>query len=438
MATADDAATVLEQFCHDVANLPAEIAHLLEEIKAKDELIAQCRDNINSRDNTLQRHIKAAGSHVKHPKEDAFVKLIHENFDRMEGLQKEKITLSQKAMIVLERQIKRFDVKLRDLQATDQFPRDASLPSLLQASAANIAPPLSSGMSTPLQSVSVNTAQGTGANIANAAVARLSGTSRAASGTTTPNPILNQAHLTAPSARPARDTSADAAKRRRLNSNVSGTAPTQSSNLRQSSLGPTTTPQVTTPAQTSRAGSAQPAKPAAAKKVPGTKKGALPSTASTSAAGRKRVRTSMLPGKKGDRRRQLARDRGGRGSPSASPTPSDSHASTSPSPSAQPSQEGASDKKKQSSVKHKSEPVSDGEDAAAAENGEEDDTEVYCTCQRTSFGDMIGCDNLDCKYQWFHWTCVGLKETPAGEWLCPSCRVLPKNQIRKAPADDDE
>ncbi|GAM83467.1 hypothetical protein ANO11243_014550 [Dothideomycetidae sp. 11243] len=285
MATADDAATVLEQFCHDVANLPAEIAHLLEEIKAKDEQIVQCRDTIVSRDNMLQRHVKTAGSHVKHPKEESFTKVVHDNFERMEGLQKEKLALSQKAMIVLERQIKRFDVKLRDLHATDQFPRD-------------------------------------------------------------------------------------------------------------------------------------------------------PSTSSTSAAGRKRVRTSMLPSKKGDRRRQLARDRGARGSPSASPTPSDSHASTSPSPSAQQSQEGATGEKKKhasSSVKHKSEAPSDDEDAAAVENGEDDDTEVYCSCQRTSFGDMIGCDNFDCKYQWFHWSCVGLKESPpAGEeWLCPFCRVLPKNQIRK-------
>ncbi|KAF2151738.1 hypothetical protein K461DRAFT_313573 [Myriangium duriaei CBS 260.36] len=435
MATADDAATVLEQFCHDVANLPAEIAHLLEEIKAKDELIMQGRDNIVARDNTLQRHVKSAGSHVKHPKEDAFTKVIHENYDRMEILQKEKLALSQKAMIVLERQIKRFDVKLRDLQATDQFPRDASLPSLLQPSAANIAPPLS-GMSTPLQSVSVNSAQGIAGNVANAAVARLAGTSRTASGTATPTGLLNQAHLAASAARPARESSADASKRRRLNnSSVSGNIPTQSSGLRQSSLGPTSTPQASTPGQTSRAGSAQPTKPVPARKAPGTKKGALPSTSSTSAAGRKRVRASMLPSKKGDRRRQLARDRGGRGSPSASPTPSDSHASTSPTPSQQQSQDGASDRKKQPSVKHKTEPMSDEEDVTAVENGEDDDTEVYCSCQRTSFGDMIGCDNLDCKYQWFHWTCVGLKESPEGEWLCPFCRVLPKNQIRKEPEE---
>lgn len=129
-------------------------------------------------------------------------------------------------MIVLERQIKRFDVKIRDLQVTDQFPRDATLPSLLQPSAANTVPPLS-GVSTPLQSVSVNTTQGGGANVANAAIARLNSTSRTASGTATPSAIHAQSRVNAPAARAtARDASTDASKRRRLNNSVAGsTAP---------------------------------------------------------------------------------------------------------------------------------------------------------------------------------------------------------------------
>ncbi|TKX23216.1 hypothetical protein C1H76_4282 [Elsinoe australis] len=430
MSTADDAATVLELFTHDVANLPAEIAHLLEEIKAKDEHITQCKDAVISRDNALQRHIKQHGSHVKHPKEEAFTKAINDNFDRMEVLQREKVALSEKAMVVLERQIKRFDVKLRDLQATDQFPRDPTLPTLLGPSSGNAVPPLS-GVSTPLQSTSGNAASGAGANIANAAIARLAGTARTASGTATPNPILAQPHLNVPSAgRSPRETSVDASKRRRLNASL-GSLPVASSNLRQTSTGPASTPKPGTPGASSRAGSAQPTKPSQARKMPGQKKGTLPSTSATSAAGRKRVRTSILPSKKGDRRRQLA-SRSGRGSPSASPTPSDSHASVSPTPSAQPSDVGVSERKKApGNVKHKTEPTSDDEDVTQVEAGEEDDTEVYCSCQRTSFGDMIGCDNLDCKYQWFHWSCVGLKETPDGEWLCPFCSKLPKDKIRK-------
>ena len=84
-----------------MANLPAEIAHLLEEIQAKDQQIMQCRDAITSRDNALQKHVRQMGSHVKHPKEDAFSKTILTNYDRIEILQAEKLGLSEKAMIIV-------------------------------------------------------------------------------------------------------------------------------------------------------------------------------------------------------------------------------------------------------------------------------------------------------------------------------------------------
>ncbi|KAF5010072.1 hypothetical protein FDECE_3751, partial [Fusarium decemcellulare] len=83
----------------------------------------------------------------------------------------------------------------------------------------------------------------------------------------------------------------------------------------------------------------------------------------------------------------------------------------------------------------------------------------YCLCNRVSFGTMIECDNVDvsgssttpshslstsaargnqanrqltemqnCKQEWFHLECVGLKEIPARttKWYCPECRVLLK------------
>ncbi|KAK5008352.1 hypothetical protein LTR28_004099, partial [Elasticomyces elasticus] len=100
MALAEDAASVLELFVHDVANLPAEIAHLLEEIQAKDQQIHQCRDTIAQRDNALQKWVRAHGANVRNPKEEAFSKTILANMDRAEILQAEKVALSEKAMIV--------------------------------------------------------------------------------------------------------------------------------------------------------------------------------------------------------------------------------------------------------------------------------------------------------------------------------------------------
>ncbi|KAF8906039.1 hypothetical protein CPB84DRAFT_1770903 [Gymnopilus junonius] len=49
--------------------------------------------------------------------------------------------------------------------------------------------------------------------------------------------------------------------------------------------------------------------------------------------------------------------------------------------------------------------------------------ELYCYCNRVSFGDMIACDNETCEREWFHLGCVGLTEVPEGEWYCEDCRV---------------
>jgi len=46
---------------------------------------------------------------------------------------------------------------------------------------------------------------------------------------------------------------------------------------------------------------------------------------------------------------------------------------------------------------------------------------TYCFCNRVSFGEMVGCENPDCKIEWFHFECVGLTSTPKGKWYCPDC-----------------
>lgn len=64
-------------------------------------------------------------------------------------------------------------------------------------------------------------------------------------------------------------------------------------------------------------------------------------------------------------------------------------------------------------------------------NGDDPDNNLYCFCQRVSFGEMIGCDNDDCKYEWFHWSCVGITSPPKDDevWYCPDC--APKMEKRK-------
>ncbi|KAG6783143.1 hypothetical protein POTOM_012581 [Populus tomentosa] len=54
---------------------------------------------------------------------------------------------------------------------------------------------------------------------------------------------------------------------------------------------------------------------------------------------------------------------------------------------------------------------------------------TYCFCNQVSYGDMIACDNPDCKIEWFHFGCVGLKEKVKGKWYCSDCAPL-KNRRR--------
>jgi hypothetical protein len=49
---------------------------------------------------------------------------------------------------------------------------------------------------------------------------------------------------------------------------------------------------------------------------------------------------------------------------------------------------------------------------------------VYCYCRQVSYGDMIGCDNVDCPLEWFHYQCAGLSAPPKGKWYCKECRHL--------------
>ena len=84
-----------------MANLPAEIAHLLEEIEAKDKVAQECRNVIHARDSSIQKFTKANGGGQPNPKEEAYSKLILSNFEKAQALQDEKVALSDKARVVV-------------------------------------------------------------------------------------------------------------------------------------------------------------------------------------------------------------------------------------------------------------------------------------------------------------------------------------------------
>ena len=71
--------------------------------------------------------------------------------------------------------------------------------------------------------------------------------------------------------------------------------------------------------------------------------------------------------------------------------------------------------------------TNDGDDDSSEYNpdAEDEDTRKYCFCRTLSYGQMVGCENGQCPYEWFHFECVGLKEPPSKSvvWYCPECRT---------------
>ena len=56
----------------------------------------------------------------------------------------------------------------------------------------------------------------------------------------------------------------------------------------------------------------------------------------------------------------------------------------------------------------------------------------YCYCHGDEYGDMVGCDNNECLYKWFHLECLHLKSLPKSkEWYCPDCRKLDKYKKKR-------
>jgi len=63
----------------------------------------------------------------------------------------------------------------------------------------------------------------------------------------------------------------------------------------------------------------------------------------------------------------------------------------------------------------------EGDEGEGEEGDDGDDKELYCFCQKLSYGEMIACDNPDCPYQWFHLPCVNLKQPLPERWFCAEC-----------------
>ncbi|KAL5535618.1 hypothetical protein ACEPAF_3712 [Sanghuangporus sanghuang] len=63
----------------------------------------------------------------------------------------------------------------------------------------------------------------------------------------------------------------------------------------------------------------------------------------------------------------------------------------------------------------------DGEVDDQDESGDPEDKQLYCYCRKMSYGEMVGCDNENCPYEWFHIGCAGLKPPLPPVWYCDEC-----------------
>ncbi|KAK6340402.1 Histone acetyltransferase complex subunit [Orbilia blumenaviensis] len=370
----EDVQSVLEQFIENVSNLPAELTHLYEELSNKDKRVHALKQSIAQKDASIQRFIRQNGSQTIYPKEAAYNKAIGEAFKEIGVIQDEKCKLAKRATELIDKHVKRLDMKIRDLQREGLISEDFITPQMLS----QYAPPNLSGPSSSNNSGNSNNSSSGGSITTNALPGRLppshagsraGGGSSVGSGNSTASTLENVSRTLAASAedqllhtlKGILPSGAPDPKRRRLN--TGGPAPVGPSPL----------------ANASNANSG----------------------VNTPTRGLSSLSQGQAP----------ARRSGPPPKPVRRPT-----ANTAP--------------KKQKNEDDVDEDHSDSDNDEEEEDTGEDQ-KPYCVCQQVSFGNMVACDNKSCPFEWFHWGCVGLTKEPAGSWFCDHCTKLRNKGVKK-------
>ncbi|TGO29004.1 hypothetical protein BPAE_0020g00490 [Botrytis paeoniae] len=381
-----DTAGVLDDWINRVANLPHEIAFKQDEIGEKDKAMQECLSVIAKHDAALQKWTKANGANQPNPKEPTLNKIILENYEKAERLQDEKIKLCQDLESLVEGHVRRLDQQIKTLQLKGEFPKDPDLPSLLDPKPIDRSRLDTHGGTRPLGEI-INSVSSTHA--------RHPSNSRISANSNQLNGAMASSAPATPAAtlllqRQTRESSLGAMNKRPRLTGGLGTLPTASSGLaRHSSMTPGT-PRGGTPSAV-RGGSAGPRN--------SQKKKVAPQGSRQSGAPRK-----GKPGKSGLSRLK----RGHKNSPSSA---NDSELSDAESGSVE----------EEENTGRQSKDADGDDDMVDVDDEEGGDDKKYCICHNISYGDMVACDNEDCPYEWFHWSCVGVKSDPLGTWICPVC-----------------
>ncbi|GJC91830.1 chromatin modification-related protein [Colletotrichum higginsianum] len=410
-AEALDPAIILDDWLNRVQNLPEEIRFLQDEIADRDRQYCDCVKLIEDRDGKIQKWIRANGSHETNPREETMRSQMRDNFIRADTLATEKIALTQKLQIIMDKHLRNLDQHIKMLydRAEPGFNDPDECPSLIRPSAANHSAPSGRSVNpashlvgtaitaTPLNPI-VNSSSPITARVGNPQIRNAQSQQHASSAPATPaaSMILN---------RQARESSAGpgvARRRGALGPSLDWAASPQHRavwrGIRPWAQAHRKAPPVL--GQTVLSSSTK------ASSVSGVRKG-TPGVAS---------RKKPINGNKSSLSR-VKKAPGSRNSPAST---ADSELSDADS--------GSGDEGDRTRIDRASgTPARDGKDVdhddslLDVEDDEAGDDKKYCTCQNVSFGDMVACDNEDCPYEWFHWSCVGLKSEPNGTWFCPVC-----------------
>ncbi|KAI0099899.1 hypothetical protein GGR51DRAFT_380654 [Nemania sp. FL0031] len=437
---AQDPVVILEEFIHRMANLPEEIRFIQDEIAHKDRTYHECIKAIEESDNKIQRWIRTNGSHNLNPRETQLREVIRENYIKAEKLADEKLSLSQRAQTLYDKHLRYLDIQIKQLSDRGEpgFTDPDEIPSLIRPSAANSSNTTVKLVSIPTSATPLNPIL----NNATPTAARLS--------TSQTRATQSQAHISSSApASPAasmilnrnqRESSAGPGsgvpKRVPRTSSGIGNIPASSSGLaRHASLGPGT-PKAGTPGASSRAGSAGPkgvtkasSTAAGRKGTPGALPRKKPPTSKSTLSRVKRAAHSKgSPASTADSELSEAESAPSsrRGSRAGSGTPVPNNHPHAPTTKNKPSVD--PDKDEEMVDRDDEEEASGSDGVSGIDDDEDEEGKRYCLCQAVSYGDMVACDNPTCPFEWFHWSCVGLKSEPEGRWYCPSCSEREKKK----------
>ncbi|KAK6522580.1 Histone acetyltransferase complex subunit [Arthrobotrys megalospora] len=366
----EDVQSVLEQFIENVSNLPAELTHLYEELSNKDKRVHALKQSISQKDASIQRFIRQNGSQVPYPKEAAYNKAIGEAFKEISVIQDEKCKLAKRATELIEKHVKRLDMKIRDLQREGLISEDFITPQML----AQYAPPNLSGPSSSSGGggTSITNSSSNGSITVNALPGRLppalTGGNRTGANSSTGGGMSTASTLEGVSRTLA------ASAEDQLMHTLKGILPPDPKRRRLNTGGPA------------------PVGPSPLANASNANSGVNTPT---------RGLSSLSQGQASAARR-------------SGPPPKPVRRPTTTVP------------KKQKNEDDMDEDHSDSDNDDEEEDTGEDQ-KPYCVCQQVSFGNMVACDNKSCPFEWFHWGCVGLTKEPAGSWFCDHCTKL-RNQ----------